>query len=196
MKSTGITRKVDDLGRIVIPAGVRRNLGIREGDQVEVHVDGEQVILTKPVNSCVFCQNEEDLQPYRDKVVCRGCVASVGVLDENLRRQRTLQQDGTPAHVQAVPDDGTRPTQPLPSWTEDAGRRRPPLGTAPSTDAPAASARPVPATDPADPRPPAPAHAQRIEPVTSEPPAQDREPQRDEPRRDDRRDDPPASTAW
>lgn len=172
MKSTGITRKVDDLGRIVIPAGVRRNLGIREGDQVEVHVEGEQVILTKPVNSCVFCRAEEDLQAYRDKVVCRSCVASVGVLDESLRRQRTVAAEAPPSHVQAVPDDGARPTRPLPSWTEDAGRPRPQLGSAPA------------AAGPAPPEAPA------------EPAAQGRPEAAPQEGEEARRDDPPASTAW
>ncbi|MDX1658499.1 MAG: AbrB/MazE/SpoVT family DNA-binding domain-containing protein [Nitriliruptorales bacterium] len=85
MKSTGIHRKVDDLGRIVIPAGLRKSLGIREGDALEVLVEGDRVVLAKPSSSCVFCGGEDDLQGFRDKAVCRGCVASVGALDERLR---------------------------------------------------------------------------------------------------------------
>ena len=190
MKSTGIRRKVDDLGRVVIPAGIRRSLGIREGDQVEVHVEGDQVILAKPVDRCVFCQAEEDLQPYREKVVCRSCVASVGVLDENLRRQRT-QVAEAPRHVQAVPD-GTRPTQPLPPWT-DAARQRPPLQPAPEAAPQPQAPEPAPATDPR----PAPA-AETPSTVPTQPAATDQQPASPpSEHRDDRRyDDPPASTAW
>ncbi len=79
---TGIRRKVDDLGRVVIPAGIRRSLNIREGDAMEVHVDGEQVILSKPTDQCVFCGSEQGLRPFRGKNVCRACIAAVGVLDE------------------------------------------------------------------------------------------------------------------
>ncbi|HEX9890304.1 MAG TPA: AbrB/MazE/SpoVT family DNA-binding domain-containing protein [Nitriliruptorales bacterium] len=145
MKSTGIRRKVDDLGRVVIPAGIRRSLGIREGDQIEVYVEGDQVILAKPVDRCVFCQAEDDLQPYREKVVCRSCVASVGVLDENLRRRRTQAAGTAPRHVQAVPDDA-RPDQPLPPWT-DPGRPRPAPAAEepeqPEPDVPAAPQHPA-----------------------------------------------------
>jgi transcriptional pleiotropic regulator of transition state genes len=86
VRSTGIRRKVDDLGRVVIPAGIRRSLGIREGDEVEVHVDGEQVVLSRPAVRCVLCGTEDGpLLPFRERQVCRSCVASVGVLDDALR---------------------------------------------------------------------------------------------------------------
>lgn len=78
---TGIRRKVDDLGRIVIPAPIRRTLGIREGDAVEVHVDGEQIILSKPTDQCVFCRGEDDLRAFRGRPVCASCVTAIGVLD-------------------------------------------------------------------------------------------------------------------
>lgn len=105
MKSTGIHRKVDDLGRIVIPAGLRRTLGIQEGDALEVLVDGDRVVLAKPSVSCVFCGNEHHLQPFRDKAVCRGCVASVGEIDGELRAAAAAERP-----VQAVADQprGTR----------------------------------------------------------------------------------------
>lgn len=87
MKSTGIHRKVDDLGRIVIPAGLRRSLGIQEGDALEVMVDGDRVVLAKPSVACVFCGGEGDLEPFRDKAVCRACVASVGEIHGRLRAE-------------------------------------------------------------------------------------------------------------
>lgn len=100
MRSTGIRRKVDDLGRVVIPAGVRRSLGIREGDELEVSVEGEQVILAKPTEHCVFCGSDDGpLEAFRSRRVCRPCVASVGVLDDRLRET-----------------DGDRPEEPWPAW--------------------------------------------------------------------------------
>ena len=107
MKSTGIHRKVDDLGRIVIPAGLRKSLGIREGDALEVLVEGDRVILAKPSSNCVFCGGEDDLQGFRDKAVCRNCVASVGALDERLRAPKPLD---SPVRAEEPSDDG-RPSQ-------------------------------------------------------------------------------------
>lgn len=89
MAATGIRRKVDDLGRVVIPASIRRALNIREGDAIEVSVDGERVILTKPVDACVFCGLEEpDLESYRNRLVCPDCLGSLGVVAERARRVR------------------------------------------------------------------------------------------------------------
>jgi AbrB family transcriptional regulator, transcriptional pleiotropic regulator of transition state genes len=96
VRSTGIRRKVDDLGRVVIPASIRRSLHIREGDEVEVHVDGEHVILAKPTIRCVLCGTEDgDLQQVRDRRLCRACIASVGVLDESLRERAREAAAGT-----------------------------------------------------------------------------------------------------
>lgn len=106
--NTGIRRKVDDLGRVVIPAGIRRSLSIREGDAVEVHVEGDQVILSKPTDHCVFCREEEGLQTFREKAVCRRCVAAVGVLDEGMRSSRAPE----PAAAEAP----RREPSNLPPW--------------------------------------------------------------------------------
>ncbi|MBW3657602.1 MAG: AbrB/MazE/SpoVT family DNA-binding domain-containing protein [Actinobacteria bacterium] len=81
MHATGIRRKVDDLGRIVIPAGIRKSLDINEGDPLDVSVDGDRVVLMKPVDRCVFCGGTEELGAFRAKMVCRPCVAALGVLD-------------------------------------------------------------------------------------------------------------------
>lgn len=86
MATSGIRRKVDDLGRVVIPAGVRRALNIREGDAVEVTVEGERVVLTRPRDACVFCGREDDdLTVYRSRRLCRECLAALGALDERAR---------------------------------------------------------------------------------------------------------------
>lgn len=112
--NTGIRRKVDDLGRVVIPAGIRRSLSIREGDAVEVHVEGDRVILAKPTDHCVFCRDEEGLQTFREKAVCRRCVAAVGVLDESMRSTRAPE----PAAAEA----SRREPSDLPPWP--VGRER------------------------------------------------------------------------
>lgn len=82
MATTGIRRKIDDLGRVVIPAGIRRSLDMREGDAVDVSVDGDRVVLAKPTDRCVFCGTEDDpLHTFRSRRVCGACIASVGMLD-------------------------------------------------------------------------------------------------------------------
>lgn len=94
MASSGIRRKVDDLGRVVIPAGVRRSLGMREGDTVEVTVEGERVVISRPHDACVFCGREEDdLQGFRGRLVCRDCLGSLGVLDERTRAAADAPRD-------------------------------------------------------------------------------------------------------
>jgi len=73
MISTGMARKVDDLGRIVLPVEMRRMFGIRPGDELEIAVDGSAILLRKIEARCVFCANEAELRPYRHKQVCSAC---------------------------------------------------------------------------------------------------------------------------
>jgi len=77
MKFTGIVRKVDELGRMVIPIELRRTLGIDEKDALEIYVDAEKIILKKYEPACVFCGNASDVQYYRGKLVCRECAISM-----------------------------------------------------------------------------------------------------------------------
>ena len=74
MKSTGIVRKVDELGRIVLPIEMRRVLDISEKDTVEIYVEGENIILRKFQPFCVFCGSSEKTVSYRDKHICTDCV--------------------------------------------------------------------------------------------------------------------------
>ncbi|MDR0920194.1 MAG: AbrB/MazE/SpoVT family DNA-binding domain-containing protein [Oscillospiraceae bacterium] len=73
MKSTGIVRKVDELGRIVIPIEIRRVLDIAEKDPVEIFTEGESLILKKYRISCVFCGSNENLNDFKGKSVCADC---------------------------------------------------------------------------------------------------------------------------
>ena len=74
MKSTGIVRKVDELGRIVLPIELRRTLGIDEKDALEIYVDGSSVILRKYEPSCVFCGDAGDVVSYKGKNICHNCL--------------------------------------------------------------------------------------------------------------------------
>lgn len=74
MKSTGIVRRVDELGRIVIPIELRRTLGIDIKDAVEIYVDEEHVILKKYEPACIFCKNATDVQHYKGRNMCLSCI--------------------------------------------------------------------------------------------------------------------------
>lgn len=74
MKSTGIVRKVDELGRIVIPKELRTTLNIEEKDSLEIYVDGEHIILKKYEPACIFCANAKDVQVYKGKNICPSCL--------------------------------------------------------------------------------------------------------------------------
>jgi transcriptional pleiotropic regulator of transition state genes len=74
IKSTGIVRRVDELGRVVLPIELRRTLDISEKDALEIYVDGEKIILRKYEPACVFCGNAQDVQNFRGKNVCRSCI--------------------------------------------------------------------------------------------------------------------------
>lgn len=77
IKSTGIVRKVDELGRVVLPIELRRTLGIDEKDALEIYVDCEKIILKKYEPACIFCGSAEDVQIYKGKNVCLECMATM-----------------------------------------------------------------------------------------------------------------------
>ncbi len=77
MKSTGIVRKVDELGRVVLPIELRRTLNIMEKDALEIYVDGESVILKKYEPACIFCGNAKDVAHFKGKNVCDSCISDI-----------------------------------------------------------------------------------------------------------------------
>ena len=79
MKATGIVRRIDQLGRIVLPIEARRERGIEPKDAVEIFVVDDSIILQRYVPGCVFCGEHEDLKPCKDKPVCRRCRTEIGV---------------------------------------------------------------------------------------------------------------------
>lgn len=74
MKSTGIVRKVDELGRIVLPIELRRTLDIAVRDEIEIYLDDDKVILKKYEPSCIFCTASRNLVNYRGRNVCTECI--------------------------------------------------------------------------------------------------------------------------
>ena len=74
MNSTGITRKVDDLGRIVLPMEIRNKFNINPKDSLEIFIDDDKIVLKKYQPCCIFCGNTSDNILYKDKRICRKCV--------------------------------------------------------------------------------------------------------------------------
>ncbi len=77
MKSLGIIRKVDELGRIVLPIELRRKLDIEEKDSLEIYTDGDSVILKKYEPSCIFCGSSEGIFDFSGKNICSSCAKKI-----------------------------------------------------------------------------------------------------------------------
>jgi transcriptional pleiotropic regulator of transition state genes len=77
VKSTGVARKVDQLGRVVLPSELRRALGIREGDLVDFSVEDRRIVIEKVEQRCTFCGGAAELREFRDRLVCAGCASEL-----------------------------------------------------------------------------------------------------------------------
>ena len=77
MKSTGIVRKVDELGRIVLPIELRRTLDIAEKDCLEIYMDGESIVLKTYQPSCIFCDEADGITVFHGKNICAGCMKAL-----------------------------------------------------------------------------------------------------------------------
>ena len=77
MKNTGIVRKVDQLGRIVIPMELRRVLDIEESTPLEIYTEGETIILKKYTPDCLFCSEGNDLVNFKGKWICKSCLKNL-----------------------------------------------------------------------------------------------------------------------
>ena len=82
MKSTGIIRRVDELGRVVIPIEIRNQFNIVEKDPIEIYVDNSSIVLTKYEPNCAFCGSTENLVDYKNKLVCEECSRKLNSLHE------------------------------------------------------------------------------------------------------------------
>lgn len=83
MKSTGIVRKLDELGRVVIPMELRNKYDIKEKDAIEIFVDGNSIVLKKYEPNCIFCGNSKNLVNFEEKVICEKCISKIIHLLEN-----------------------------------------------------------------------------------------------------------------
>lgn len=77
MKDTGIIRKVDRLGRIVLPSETRKKLDISPKDDLEIYSEGECIVLKKSSSTCTFCGNTENTDQLKDKSVCQDCIDEI-----------------------------------------------------------------------------------------------------------------------
>lgn len=73
-RTTGVSRKVDDLGRIVLPSELRKSFDIREGDLVEIAVEDDRIVLSKRKDACAFCRGTDGLRRFRDHMICASCL--------------------------------------------------------------------------------------------------------------------------
>ena len=83
LKSTGIIRKLDKLGRVVIPIDIRDKFGICENDLMEIFVYGSSIVLNKHEPNCIFCGATKKLVSYNNKLVCKKCAEKLKNLTDN-----------------------------------------------------------------------------------------------------------------
>lgn len=77
-----VVRRIDGLGRVVLPSAMRKSLGIRKGDLLEARLDGGRVVIVKVDRECTFCGERDDLVEMNDKRVCNRCVS--GLVEKTL----------------------------------------------------------------------------------------------------------------
>jgi len=77
LKATGVVRKVDGLGRIVIPMEIRQAYDIKEKDSLEIFIDGGKIVLRKYEPACIFCNNAENVTDYHGKLICETCLKEI-----------------------------------------------------------------------------------------------------------------------
>lgn len=82
MKSTGVVRKLDNLGRIVIPIELRKTMGIEIKDTLEIFTEGEEIILKKYQPGCIFCNDARNVTLFKGKMVCDKCMKELKLGEE------------------------------------------------------------------------------------------------------------------
>lgn len=81
MKTTGVSRCIDELGRIVIPKSMRNKLGIKNGDPLEFSLENGSIVITPDKGRCSFCRSEENLTDFKGKSVCAACLLELKSTD-------------------------------------------------------------------------------------------------------------------
>lgn len=103
MSNTGVRRKVDDLGRVVIPAGIRKSMDIQEGESLEFHVEGDRIVLTRATDRCILCGHQgADLREVHERRVCPACIRTI----RGLPGAAIHDEHGSPRPVSTGHDDG------------------------------------------------------------------------------------------
>ena len=74
MKPIGVVRRIDELGRFVIPMEIRKTFGINTRDSIEIYVDNDKIILKKYEPACIFCGSADDVLPVKGKLICKKCL--------------------------------------------------------------------------------------------------------------------------
>ena len=77
MKSTGIVRPIDSLGRVVLPIELRKTLNLNNKDLLEIFLDDDSIILKKCQKSCIFCKSKKELSGFSGKYICEKCLKNV-----------------------------------------------------------------------------------------------------------------------
>ena len=80
MKKTGITRAIDEVGRIVLPKELRATMDLNTKDELDISVEGDRIILRKIQPSCIFCGNSENLVIFEENKICQNCVEKIAKL--------------------------------------------------------------------------------------------------------------------
>ena len=83
MKSTGIIRGLDNMGRVVIPKEIRKFLDMTEGeDAIEIYMQDDCIVLKKHKPSCIFCSAEEDCIEFENQTVCKSCIEKMQMINQ------------------------------------------------------------------------------------------------------------------
>ena len=77
MKSTGVVRRIDNLGRVVLPVELRRTFDLKREDAVEIFIDNEYILLKKYEPACIFCGNADNVTMFGGKLICHDCIAKL-----------------------------------------------------------------------------------------------------------------------
>jgi transcriptional pleiotropic regulator of transition state genes len=77
MKATGMVRKMDPLGRVVLPSELRQVLDIKNGDALEIFIDGDKILFQKYEPGCIFCGEAQNISTFQKKLICRACLATI-----------------------------------------------------------------------------------------------------------------------
>ncbi|MDD6485026.1 MAG: AbrB/MazE/SpoVT family DNA-binding domain-containing protein [Clostridiales bacterium] len=80
MKSVGVVRRIDELGRIVLPIELRRAFDLDYKDPVEIYTDKDCIILKKYSPSCIFCGNKNNIENFGGKNICPECIEKISKL--------------------------------------------------------------------------------------------------------------------